>query len=351
MSGLWCEHFQQYANVGQLLDGVFAQNDGYAFDTSAPPRAGATYLSCTSVEPLRLRRVFGAPKAGAGFGYRMFVAKLPDFDDRNTGCHIATFLSAGGLGQIAAYLGSDGSIIVARGPIGAANSGNGTQIGRSSPCITARTWQHIEAKIVPDPTAGTFEIRVNGVTVFNYTGNTDPNATAEVSQMLIQSPAGANYFGIADLHAWDTTSGNGPSDFAGNVGVLRRTLNADTATADWALSTGSTGYALLIDKSDASYVEADTTTLKSAFGAASLPAGVTGILYQQVSFRGQKTDAADCDVAPSMKSSSAETTVTGQAMTEFETWRWGIFGLDPNTSSAWTLANANASKAAITRTL
>lgn len=341
MSGLWCEHLLQYADTTQLLDGVFAEISDFVITTSglAPaPRVGAAWLENDGVHTSApWRRIFGGPKAGAGFGFRYYVSALPVVDD----APVAQFCTAGGLVQVGCDLGADGGLVIKSG---------GTTVGRAEPCITARTWQYVEVKAVPDPTAGSFEVRVNGITVFTYTGNTDPNDTGEVS-IAVGYSLNFGVTAYADLHAWDTNSGNGPMDFTGNVGVFRRPLNGDTATAGWTLSAGSTGYPLLIDRDDATFIEAGATTLKSAYQAGALPSGASGILYQQVSFRGNKTDSADCDVAPSLISGADETAVTGQPMTSLDTWRWGIFGDDPATSAPWTLAAANASDPAVTRTL
>ena len=354
MSGLWCEHFQNYADTAQLLDGVFAQLGDWSIASSGsvpPLRAGASWLQSSGISTgTYWRRVFGGQKTGAGFGFRYFIDALPPNDVRSNGqqAAIGGFMSASGIYQMTAFLGSDGGIVICQG--GPGTGGAFTSLGSTPPVITARTWQYVELKCVPSSGAGSFEVRVNGVSVYVYTGDTDPAAAGEVSQAFAGGATEAVY-AYGDLHAWDTAAGNGPSDFTGNVGVLRRELNADTATAGWTLSTGATGFSLLIDENDATYVEADTTTLKSAFQASSLPAGTAGILYQQVSFRGLKTDSADCSVAPSMISATVESAVTGQPMTSIDTWRWAIFGDDPNTSAPWTLAAANASDAAITRTL
>lgn len=359
MSGLWCDHFQAYANTTQMLDGIYAEIGNWVITTGGggfpPPRAGASFLvSSSTSQGDRFRRIFGAPKTGgAGVGFRLFPSALPGSD--NFGGHngsqgdcIAVFLSATGAQLVCCYIGSDGGLILCRGGPGV---GTIDILLRSDPVITARTWQYVEFKHVPDASAGSFEVRVNGSVVLTYTGNTDPAGTGETSQIAINGGLFTEY-GVADLHSWDTIAGNGPTDFTGNVGTFRRELNADTAHADWLLSTGSTGYTLLIDDNDATYIEADSPTgpPKSAFGAGTLPASTSSILYQQVMFRGEKTDSADCDVAPSMISAGVETAVTGQHMTSINTWRFAVFALDPNTSAPWTLAAANASDAAVTRT-
>lgn len=354
MSGLWCEHFEEYANAGQLLDGVFAENasglgGSNGITASNPPRPGALSLITNAAADCKLRRIFGVPKSAAGFGFRYYPPSLPAFDSNLLDGHSTcfSFLAASGLGQMHAFLGSDGAFVICRS--GFPFPGDITIVGRSDPCITARTWQYVEMKCVPDISHGSFEVRVNGTTVFTYTGNTDPQVSGEVSNAMWLTRGNEQ---LADLHAWDTDYANGPSDFTGNVGVFRRELNSDETQADWSKSAGSVGYALLIDKNDATYIQADTVGLKSSFGAADVPSGVTGIIYQQVKFRGQKTDAADCDTAPSLVSSaSTETDVVGQHMTTQETWRWGIFGDDPATDAPWTVPAANASQPTVTRTL
>lgn len=360
MSGLWCEHFQEYANDSQMLDGVFAAMS-WARTTGSPsipaPRPGATFLVSSTIHEgnaVVWRRIFGGPKTGAGFGFRFFIDALPSVDPIAPGGHnissyiLGGFLTASGFGQMMAAVGSDGGIIFMQGGAGV---GTATIVHRTPPVLTARTWQYLEMKCVPLTSGGSFEVRVNGSNAGTYTGNTDIQNVGEVSQAVGYGPDFQQY-GIADLHAWDTNAGNGPSDFTGNVGVLRRELDADTAHADWALSTGATGWSLLVDQDDTTLIEADSPSgsPKSAFQAGSLPTGTSGILYQQVKFRGLKTDSADCDVAPSMISAGVETAVTGQHMTSLETWRWGIFGNDPNTSAPWALAAANASEPAVTRT-
>ncbi|HEY5411098.1 MAG TPA: hypothetical protein VIJ94_10275 [Caulobacteraceae bacterium] len=357
MAGLWCEHFLEYANDTQLLDGVYAANTGFTLGTQPvpAPRPGAKYLywSGSPQNNIQLRRIFGGPKTGAGFGLRLYLSALPAFDGttgNGSGVFLG-FLNAGGLMQAGVFLGSDGGLIFCHGVLAGWPAGLAfTIVGRSAPCITARTWQYIEMSCSPDPAVGTFEVRVNGTTVYNYTGNTDPQGTAEVSQAYMQAVAGIQH-GVGDHHAWDNALGNGPSNFTGNIAVLRRELDGDTAQADWSLSTGTVGYVLLIDENDATYIEADAAGPKSAFQAAALASGVAGILYQQVKWRGLKTDAADCDVAPSLINGSSETSVVGQHMTTLETWRWGIFGDDPLTAAPWTLSGANASLPAVTRTL
>lgn len=351
MAGLWCEHLKNYASAAELTQGVFASVGLWSIEDSviAPPRPGAKYLY-NGNDATGLRRIFGAPKAGAGYGMRFYIDHLPGSDATSAGGSGPSwaFLSAGGLTQMVTFLGSDGGLIICRGPW-TVFGGGFTILYRTDPVITARSWQFMEFRHVPDPVSGSYEVRVDGVTVANITGNTDPIGTAETSQVQIYK-ANFNPMGVSDLFAWDT-SGEAPTDFVGNSAVSRRAPNADTAAADWTKSTGSTGYPLLIDQSDATYVESNAVAQKSAFGAAALDASATGIVFQQVAFRALKTDAGDCNVAASFVSGVSETGVVGRPLTLSDTWRWSCFGLDPATSSPWTRSGANASKPALTRTV
>jgi hypothetical protein len=361
MAGLWCDHFGQYASSAELLDGVYAEN-GWALSTANPPRAGASHLrSSGGSQSPYLRRVFGAAKSAAGVAYRFYVPNLPTVEANYLFAFpcikLFWFLDAAAGCQICVVLGTDGSLVVYRGFYFSdrLNGGAGTLISRSDPCLQARAYNHIEARCYPADSGGTFEVRVNGVTKYNYVGDTLATGLVEVSQWGIGGACGLSgvaYMDIADLHAWDTEAGEGPVDFVGNAGVMRRKLNQDTAVADWALSTGASGYPLLVDKDDATYIEAAATGLKSAFLGEDLPAGTEGIVYQQASWRGLKTDASDCDVQPAFISGAEVGTADAQPMTPAETWRWAIIGSDPDSSGApWTEAAANASAVQFERTL
>lgn len=359
MATLDADHFQQYLNSADLVaGGIYAENNGWAISTANPPRAGGSHLRASSGGGVpRLRRVFGAPKtAGAGVGYRFYCAHLPTEEYADLGLAstwLLGWLDASANGQMLVMLGTDGGLLLYSGfNYGSPMAGGATLVKRVNPCITPGAYNQIEGFCAPG-SSGSAEVRVNGATVLNWTGNTNPSGAGEVSQIFVQHDyiGGVGTFDLADFHMWDTLAGEGATDFVGNVGVLRRELSADTATAGWSKSTGVSGYPLLTDKSDGSYVEADSTTLKSAFAAGALPGGTTGIVAQVAKFRGLKTDGADCSVAASIISGSSETTINGQALTTAETWRLQVSGKDPATSAPWTVSGANASTPAITRTL
>jgi hypothetical protein len=261
--------------------------------------------------------------------------------------------------QVSIQIGTDGALVCWSGS-SYSEFVTGNMIGRSVPCITSGAYHYVEGFVYPHPTAGSVEVRVDGVTRLNLTDvNTDPCGTGEVSQFVtgIYDAIGGGSLGMGnvdydDLHAWDTNAGNGPDTFVGNSSVIYRPAIADTPYADWGLSTGSVGYVLINDSSDGTYIDASTPGQKSAFSFQALPGLVAAVIYQQFTFRGLKTDSGDCNVAPFFVSSAIEADSPAQPMTTAETWRWAIQGEDPATSGApWTPAAANAAYVGVERTL
>lgn len=365
MAGLWCDNWTAYLSSADLLNGVYAQVDGaggsggISISTANPPRAGSKHLRFdhnhfSGAGPV-LRRIFGAPKVSVGVGWRLWTPNLPVVETIGQTLIPFSFQNGANQTQVQVVIGTDGSLVLYSGQVGFTPP---VLLHRSLPCIQSNAYNQLEAKAVIDAVAGAVEVRVNGVTKINYAGQTLFNGGAETSQVIMQGPgggAGVSFMDMADLHAWDTNVGEGPVDFVGNVGVLARPLIADTAIADMTPSAGPPTYPLLQDQSDGTFIEADTVGLKSAFLAQALPAGTVGIVYQQLMFRGLKTDAGDCDINASFitpQISGWDETMTGdQPMTTAETWRWGIVGNDPGTGVPWTYDGVTNSYGAVTRTL
>ncbi len=306
-----------------------------------------------------IRRVLGGPKTTAGLAYRLWIPNLPPveasssvnaciklgwFNDAANGCHICV------------VLGTDGALVVYRGFYVVPPSGFiGTEIYRSVPCIFANGYQHLEFKHHPDPSTGTFEARVNGVTRVNFAGNTMATANPETSQIQLGGPVylltGMAYMDVRDMHTWDDQVGEGPVDFVGNVACMPRALDQDTAVADWAITGGATGYGVLSDNSDSTFISAPSVGEQSQFGAAGIDPSVTGIVYQQVNFRGDKDDAGDCDITPSFVQGSDQAVMPAAVMSGVKQWNWGITGNDPSTNAPWTPAGVNSSEVMFERTL
>jgi hypothetical protein len=367
MAGLWADHFGQYYNTADMLQGAWAQVDsGWGISTANPPRAGASHMRQALHGNGIMRRVLGAPKTVAGWATRVYLNQLPVCEPETFGWAAGMFVrawrNAVNNTQLYVVIGTDGAMAVYSGSAWDGGGDGGSwapnRIYRSLPCFYPQTYHHIEDRITVNGSTGNYELRVDGVTRVNIGGiDTDPRGTGDVSQVAI----GAMYAlgshdpeiqtDLADLHAWDSLEGEGPVDFVGNAAVLQRLLNQDTADADWSITGGATAYGVLIDKNASTYIQAASIGQKTGCKAASAPTGTIPV-YQQLSFRGIKTDGSDCNVAPGFKVSGVEVEQLGQPMQMGEVWHWGIQSTDPSTSGApFSEAAMNATEFTFTRTL
>lgn len=356
MGAQWCESFQVYPSVANMLQGVWSQIDADWTISTVKPASGVQGMHCSGVLSAwpAMRRIFREAVVTAGVAFRFWVSNLPTNEGAVGAMMLSTFLDVAANVQVSFVLGTNGAIVCYGGgdyQAGAGNLNHATLLTRSNPCIIPAAYNHIECKVSPG-NPGTIECRVNGVTVINFVGDTLGHN--EVGQWAVGGAATVNgvadmYYG--DLHAWDTLATPGPQDFVGNSSVRTRAFNADTATAGWTLSSGSVGYVLLSDNSDATYIEADTVGLESAFKAGNFDADVVAVVYQQANFRGLKLDAGDCDITPGFVSSGVTAAGTVAIMTPGETWFSSVSATDPATGVPWTITGAQAAAVEFTRTL
>ena len=363
MSGFWCDPFDQYADAAHMLQGPWAEVGSFVPSTAKPRTGTKSLFSAGGGSTFTsARRIFGAPVTEAGVAYGLWIDSLPRVENNefNGGVsqHLFIFTDAAADCQVVITLGTDGAVVPYRGfnwkELGGDFGGFQQAFGRSLPCIVAGSWNHIEAKVVIDPTNGAIEVRVNGATVFNVSGvNTQGTSNTETSQVVVTASASfvtlTTETYIDDMHAWHT-DGTSPSDFVGNAAVVYRPPVNDTADAGWsAFGGGPPVYPLLSDNNDATGIEAATANLTSGFLCANLSSDITGVVYQMASWRGLKSDAGNCTVTPGFKSSGVTVTGAGQPLLTGETWFDAIFPLDPNGNIPWTPAAASASEITITR--
>jgi hypothetical protein len=207
-------------------------------------------------------------------------------------------------------------------------------------------WHWIEFKVVCDNSAGSYEVKVDGVTVLSASGVDTQQNLAYHDQVIFRGTGSnsSNTPRIDDLFIMDGTGGS-YNDFIGQRRVLAITPNADTADVDWTVSGGSDHYALVDDldpDDDTNYVEDSVTDEEdiweysdiSAFdGSVDALSLITGVRI---------TDASPYDLKTVVKSggtkydSSAETIGNSDyAMKD------RLMVTDPDTGSAWTQNGIN----------
>jgi hypothetical protein len=354
MALLHMDSFEHYGlDEAELVRGIYAEASGASlFFGLDDTRSRTGDVSLRFSRGATLRYVLPASVSTAGAGCVLWFDSLPPV---NNLAQIFSFRDSGNQEQVGIRVMTTGAIVAWRGDEFV------TPLGSSSPVITTGAWQHIEARVKAHDTAGEVEVRVNGVTVLSLTG-IDTNSGSAVAQEIAQV---AQLCAVAisttewwtdDLYVWNTLGPNN-NDFIGDRRVLTSFPDQDTVIADWGLSAGVNGFALVDDNpadDDATHLFSPVYVApgdQSAFEFEDLPEEVAAIAAVMVVNRGLKTDAGPCTTQVSMIADTSEALGTSQALTSVYTDRTNVFETNPDTGAPWTRAEANRALVAIRRTL
>lgn len=356
MANRWCDGFGRYGGVeARMLNGSSGSAWAEVSNCDLVTTNARTGTYCLHITANNLtndavaRRVFGDTLTEVFFGQAIHFNFLPTAEYltlAQPGYVIASFRSQANVRQVSVKVGTDGSIFVI-GP-------GGTLLGRTIPIIGAGSWHHVEHYLKVGNGDGAYELRVDEVTRLNLTGIDTDAGAGEVSQVAIeQQTVDSLNLSIADCYVNDTVDdGSGCNDFIGDCKSGVRMVNADTAQADFTLSSGVSGYELLneIPPDDADYIETSSTTAESNFGLEDGPASLTEILTVRPFVRAWKDDAGTAEIAPSMISNSVKETVSSQPITTGAAYYDVNVPLNPDTSAPWTLSEFDAALHVVERT-
>lgn len=362
MSILWADNFDNYGtDETKLTDGIYAEvTAGVTLETDPDVNATGRCIKVgqnnDSTPPRRgraFRWVYPTAVATAGVAFRIWMDDLPvSLEDS----FLWTFSDINNDGQVVLKVLSDGSIRAYRGDIGLGATEPATTLGTtSSPALTAGAWNHVEIKVLLSDTAGTVEVRVNGITVLDLSSlDTIEDAGATVSQFLFSNADlgnGGGFYYIKDFIAWDTT-GTQNNDFLGTVHVYTLTPDADD-TLNWDVSTGLTGYDLIDETTpdDTDYISADNTPPSaSVFTLSDLPPDIVSVKALIPIVRATKTDGGDGNVQMGLISNASTDLGTDRPITSAYTYWWDVSELSPDTGVAYTPIEVDSVKWQIDRT-
>lgn len=352
MANRWCDGFGRYGgDKTKMLNGSSSQawaNVGSTFSLSnVNPRTGSWHvrLSGSAADGGDLRRVVGEAVTEGIWGFAMHTDALPP-EEGEDGVLFA-FRDQANVTQFYIVFGTDGALEVRR---------DGVVLGRTIPIIGAGAYQHLEIYARASETDGAIEIRVDEVTRLSLSGiATVTSEVVSFSQVAVKDGIMFNRptIDFADCYFNDTVvDGSGCHTFIGDCKSGCRFVDADTAQADFALSAGSDGFALLDDAppNDATYISTSATTAESDFGIADGPANLTEILTVRPFVRAQKDDAGTALIAPNMISDSVKGTVTEQPVTTAFAYYDSNVPLNPDTDAPWSPSEFNAALHVVERT-
>jgi hypothetical protein len=223
---------------------------------------------------------------------------------------------------------------------------NGTRVATSGPLIKWRRWNYIEVKATFDATAGAVELRLNGKTIINLTGQ-DFQATAGHPHSNNISWWYHDYQKLDDIYIIDPNT-SGLDDFLGPIVVRRLKPSADSATADFTPSTGTSHFACVDnDRADATdYLESSTVNDDELWDYENVPSEIASIKAINIETSFAATGAEAKTAASLCKSGTTAVQEVGQRATVETDWDQfnDIMETDPDTGSAWTISGLNAAQ-------
>jgi hypothetical protein len=254
-----------------------------------------------------------------------------------------------GTTQVVIRVGATGTLEVYRGSAG-------TLLGATTLVLSVATTYYIELKVVIHPSAGTVDVRVNGITVLALTGqNTRASASSTWDEAVFAHCVTNSANIVWDFDDAYISDGAGAAPWNGFLGDCRVDAfvpSAAGAVTQWTPLAGS-NYQNVDDAApddDATYNSTTVVGNIDTFvvpDAASAGATIRGV---QVNLSAKKSDAGVCTIAPVVRHGT--TNYPGADVAPATTYSnlSGVFQTNPGTSAAWVEADFNAAEFGYKRT-
>jgi hypothetical protein len=327
-----------------LTNGVYAQygdsNSFFLVEDPDPNVSGAVArIDAQAGATCILRYILSSSQTKVGLGRRMWQDNLPTdpsrlpflFEWRNGSNSVLGSVSCDTTGRLIITVGASVTTTTV-------------------PWLVANTWQHLEA--VMDTTAGTVEVRVEGIVALQVTGLT---ITGPIAQIAYRNP-GVNQNNlkqyIKDLFIWNG-SGSTNNTWMGPIQVFDLTPNADVSSG-WT-STGANAFGVIDETppNDADYIQADDTLPAPAIvNVTNLPANIVAVRGLVTYTRALKTDGGDATLVTGLSPNGTnwDNGADIPVSTAAAYWR-RISEVSPATAAPWTPIEINALQFRFNRTV
>lgn len=241
-----------------------------------------------------------------------------------------------GNAQVTLTLLSDGSMKLFRG------TSTGTLLGQTAVGVITTTVQYLEVKIFVD-NSGSYELRVNNVTVLSGTGDTQNTANAQWTGFQVSTSSFGTTAYIDDLYVNDTT-GTINNNFWGDTRIDVVYPDGDGASSGWTPSTGTTHYTLIDEAApngDTDYNSTATVNAIDEVTVQNTPMPNNTIRSVQANLNVKKTDAGAATVAIVARQSGVDYVGTSNAPGTGYSYVREVYERAPDTS-LWTATIFNA---------
>lgn len=213
----------------------------------------------------------------------------------------------------------------------------------------------VEFKTTIHSSAGTYAVRVNGVTDIsgsgadtNFTANNSANGVFLGATLAsVGTASGSVHHDYDDLHVMDGTGGSPYDDFLGDARVEALLPSGAGSNAAWTASAGS-NYQCADDNpanDDTDYVYSSTAGQRDSYAMSNLSSPAVAVYGVMTCMTAKKSDAGARTFAPVIKSGSTTWDGATVALTESYAVYTEVRTTDPDTSSAWTESGVNAMEA------
>lgn len=262
--------------------------------------------------------------------------------DGASGNEYLTFFS-GGVGatkQITVTRDSTGTELQIR-----SGSYNGSVLATTSFSQELQTWYYLELKVVINASTGSVELKIDGNVVASASGvNTDPAGSGSFDYVEL---TGSSTYHVEYFDDWYICDGSGSynTDYLGDVNIECLAPTSDGADQDFALSTGTDGYALVdeIPASDTDYVEGDAVAERFSVGVTAANDGRTiyGVMINQLDIN---PDVGTMGIKLFANNNASENQSAEFTVGSTEKRRFFVVERDPDSGGAWTYSILNASE-------
>lgn len=229
---------------------------------------------------------------------------------------------------------------------------SGTVLATSSLSIPIELgqWRHVEWKAVIADAGGSVEVRIDGVTVITYSGDTRNGGTAgainDFGLQTIPNGGGTDLFRISDLFIWDNSGSGDYTDWMGDMKIETLRPNGNGSASQLVGSDGnSTDNYLLVDEatpSSSDYNGSATIGQRDLYAVGNLLSTTGTVNAVQVHASAFKSDASAASMKVLTKVGASENASVAFPLPASAGWIESEIQTTKPGGGAWTIADVNA---------
>jgi hypothetical protein len=219
----------------------------------------------------------------------------------------------------------------------------------ADPLSASGVWHYIEISATLNDTTGNVVVKVNGVTLINFTGDTKNAGTATTIDKVRFIRTGSQNILVDDVYILDSTGSAPYNTFLGEIRVHTISPSGAGASTQWTPSTGA-NYTTVdeLPYSTTDYVAGTTSGHRDTYAMGNLPSNVGTIYAVQTAIIGKKTDAGAMSVKIVDRPGSTNYATSAFTFTTTDvTYVEPLRTVNPDTSAAWTASEVNALEAGV----